>query len=117
MNKYCIGQFFNISVLTWSIGQELLQDFIFIIILFISLYAGGLTLKSYRFLKLFNPRWYVKNFGWFQLMTSFHEVFPAIVFTRSRQDCFACFKMIFAIFPIILFNVVIMVESTWLLLS
>ena len=70
----------------------------------------------YRFLKLFHPRRYVKNFGEFRLMTCFQKMFPTIIFTKIRQNCFVCLEIVFAIFPITLFNVVIMVESIYLFL-
>ena len=70
----------------------------------------------YMFLKLFNPWWYVKNFGEFWLMTSFHKMFPTIFFTKRGQNCFVCFEILFAIFPDILFNAFNMVVSIWLLL-
>ena len=70
----------------------------------------------YRFLKLFNPWWYKLWRVSAHDMTSFHKMFPTIIFTKRRQNCFVCFEILFAIFPDILFNAVNMVVSNYLLL-
>ena len=50
------------------------------------------------------------NFGEFWLMTSFHKMFPTIIFTKRRQNCFSFVSKYFLQY----FQIFSLMRSIWL---